>query len=128
MTPRSHHHICGYGICIIPKYMNIDLNRFRIKLVSDLQYKYVGIHICKSAYITRLVTDNTVHKGTSKLHKTDKNTHSAVHVSSSVFIFLKKKTPTTPNTLSKMQWTNVVILILMSMEKHASPFCQICLV
>ena len=49
MTPKTCH-IFGYDICIIPKDMQIDLNRFRTRLVIYLQHKSVGRHTCTSAF------------------------------------------------------------------------------
>ena len=50
-----------------------------------------------------LVPDNTIHKDTSKYHKTNKKiAHFAVHVSPSIFENFGRKS-TTPSTLSKMQ-------------------------
>ena len=42
--------ICGCEICIIPKAMQVDLNRFRTKRVSYSQHKCVGIHTQNNAY------------------------------------------------------------------------------
>ena len=38
MTPRLRQ-ICGCDICIIPKDMHIDLDRFRTNIVTHLQKK-----------------------------------------------------------------------------------------
>ena len=45
--------ICECELCIITKDMQIDLNRFRTRLVTYLQKKYVGIHTCNSLFITK---------------------------------------------------------------------------
>ena len=58
MTPRLHQ-ICGCELCIIPKDIPTHLNRFRTRIVTDLQYKFVGRHTCNSAFIT---TSNTHYK------------------------------------------------------------------
>ena len=50
--PRLHQ-ICGCDIFIIPKDMQIDLNRFRTNMVSDLKHKSVGKHTLNSAYSTK---------------------------------------------------------------------------
>ena len=50
-TPRLRQ-ICGYELCIIPKDMQIYLNRPRTKLVSVLQHKYDGRNKLNSSYIT----------------------------------------------------------------------------
>ena len=52
MNPRLHH-ICGCDICMIPKYINIYLNRFRTNIVTYLQDKYVGIQTYNSSYSTK---------------------------------------------------------------------------
>ena len=49
MTPRLLH-ICGCEICIIPKYNNISLNKFRQKLVTFLKCISVGRHTHNIAY------------------------------------------------------------------------------
>ena len=51
ITPKLRH-ICVCEICIIPKDMQIDLNIFRIRLLTDLQQKSVGIHKRNSLFIT----------------------------------------------------------------------------
>ena len=38
--------------------------------------------------MTRLVSDENVHKGTSKLHKMDLKNHFAVHITPSLFDFV----------------------------------------
>ena len=43
MTPKLTH-ICGYELCTITKDIQIDINRFRKKLVSYLQHKYAERH------------------------------------------------------------------------------------
>ena len=43
ITPRLRQ-ICGCELFIITKDMQIDLNIFRTRLVTDLHYKSVGIH------------------------------------------------------------------------------------
>ena len=46
-------HICGCDICIIINDIQVDLNRFRAKLVSNLQHKSDGRHTLNSAYSTK---------------------------------------------------------------------------
>ena len=41
MTAKLRH-TCGYEICIITKYVQVDLNRFITIIVTDLQQKSVG--------------------------------------------------------------------------------------
>ena len=43
MNPKLYQ-IWGCELCIIPKYMKIDLNRFRTNIVKYLQHKSVGTH------------------------------------------------------------------------------------
>ena len=50
MTPRLHQ-ICVCEFCIIPKDIQIDLNRFSTNIVTHLQNKSIGRHTRKSAYI-----------------------------------------------------------------------------
>ena len=55
MTPKLRQ-ICGCELCIISKYTQIYLNRFRIILITDLQHNYVGIHTINILFIpTRAV-------------------------------------------------------------------------
>ena len=51
MTPKFCQ-ICGCEICIIPKDMQIDLNIFRIIIITYLQQKSVGRHTWNSLFIT----------------------------------------------------------------------------
>ena len=51
MTPRLIQ-ICGYELCIIPKDMQVVLNRLITKIVTDLQHKSVGRHTRNSLFIT----------------------------------------------------------------------------
>ena len=48
--------ICGCDICIVPNDMQIDLNRFRTKLVTYLQYNYVGRNTRNSEFSTTSAT------------------------------------------------------------------------
>ena len=52
MTPKLCQ-ICGCEICIIPKDININLNIFRTRVVTDLQQKYVVRHIHNSLFNTK---------------------------------------------------------------------------
>ena len=52
MTPKLRQ-ICGCELCIITKYMQINLNRFGKKLVIDLQQKTVSRNTLKSIFITK---------------------------------------------------------------------------
>ena len=45
--------ICGCELCIITKVMLIGLNIFKTELVSDLQHRYVGIHMFKTSFSTK---------------------------------------------------------------------------
>ena len=45
--------ICGCEICIIPKYIQIYLNRSRNRLVKYLQHKYVCIHTHNRLFSTK---------------------------------------------------------------------------
>ena len=51
MTPELRQ-ICGCEICIIPKDMQIALNRPRKIFVTYLKHKYVGRHTCNSLFST----------------------------------------------------------------------------
>ena len=51
MNPKLRQ-IYRFEIWIIPKDMQIDLNIFITRLVTDLQHKYVGSHKNNSAYST----------------------------------------------------------------------------
>ena len=51
MTPKSSH-ICRCDICIIPKDKQIDLNRYRTKLITYLQQKSGGRHTRNSLFST----------------------------------------------------------------------------
>ena len=53
MTPKLRH-ICGCEICIIPKDIQIYLNRFIPKLVTDLQQNYAPRHTCNSLFRTKI--------------------------------------------------------------------------
>ena len=58
----------------------------------------------KFDFTCRMIPDYTVNKGTSKCHKTDeKRTHFSVHVPPSLIGVFNY--PTTPTTISKMQWS-----------------------
>ena len=50
-TPKLHQ-ICRCNICIIPKYMNIYLNRFRTRLVIYLRHNSIGRHAQNSLFST----------------------------------------------------------------------------
>ena len=50
------YHICGYELCIIPKDMQIDLNRSRTIITPDLQHKFVGRHKHSSLFRTESAT------------------------------------------------------------------------
>ena len=77
-------------------------------------------------YHDGMVPDDTVHKGTSKNHKTDeKITHFAVHVPPAIFD-LKHNNPSTPNAHKIASWADLKISILT--EKHTALFCQFCFV
>ena len=52
MTPILRQ-ICGCEICIISKYVQIDLNIFRTNIVSYFQQIYVGRHIRNSPFSTK---------------------------------------------------------------------------
>ena len=47
-------HICRCELCVVPKDMHIDLNIFRIRLVTYLKQNYVGIHTCNSLFSTKI--------------------------------------------------------------------------
>ena len=51
INPRLRQ-ICGCEIFIIPKDVQIDLNRFIKNIVIDLQQKYVGRQTCNSEFST----------------------------------------------------------------------------
>ena len=51
-------HICGCEICIIPKDIQIDLNRFRTRLLTDLQNNYVGRHTHNILFSTTTAAHN----------------------------------------------------------------------
>ena len=46
MNPKLRQ-ICRCELCTIPRDMHIYLNRYRIRLVTNLQQKYVGSHTRK---------------------------------------------------------------------------------
>ena len=50
-TPRLRH-IWGYCLCIITKYMHIDLNVSRKNIVTYSKHNCVRIHTHNSSYIT----------------------------------------------------------------------------
>ena len=53
----------------------------------------------------KLVPDDTLQKGTSKRHtKDEKRTYFEMHVSPAIFESFGGEYPTTPSTLSKIQW------------------------
>ena len=80
--------------------MNLSLKEN--KKGADTQESFRLYNIKKTKYNGRgLVIENTLHKGTSKCHKTDENsTHISVHITPSIFEF--SNYPTTSRTLSKM--------------------------
>ena len=56
MNPKLRQ-IYGCELCIIPKDMQIDINKFRTIFVTDLQHKYFGRHTC----ISLLSTTSSAH-------------------------------------------------------------------
>ena len=74
MAPRLRH-ICGYGLCIIPKYMQIYFYIFRTNIVTYLQQKSVGRHTHNSVYSTTSDPHykNKVFPGVECLHATVKD-------------------------------------------------------
>ena len=55
MTPWLLH-ICVCEILLITKDTRIYLNIFKTKVLTDLQHKYVGIHLQNSGYSTTSAT------------------------------------------------------------------------
>ena len=51
MIPKIHQ-ICGCELCIITKEIQIDLNRFRTRLVTFLQQKFLIRHTCNILFST----------------------------------------------------------------------------
>ena len=59
ITPKLCH-ICGCELCVIPKDVKIDLNRYRRRLVTVLQKKSVGIHTDNILFISTSDVDYKV--------------------------------------------------------------------
>ena len=74
-------------------------------------------------YHDGMVPDDTVHKGTSKNHKTDEKSPILRSMFLHQYLILKHY-PSTPNAHQIASWEDLKISILT--EKHTSLFCQFC--
>ena len=129
-----HNKMSGYNkitakyltiILLILKYL---LNFHPVPQFFLLQILILNLQITRRGKVTRinrLVQDNTVHRGNSKRHKTDKKgTHFVVHISPSIFgSKINKSTHYTHHPF------NCAVVLLKNKppvltKKRAPPFCQ----